>query len=83
MLILCSKFGKTKVSPYICHIEIRNQLNNKDMKTNYKVTVYSEFTKRNRTIKLYQMDFGQLAEWVKTFEQTKGLVIKKIINTTI
>nr|DAH34984.1 MAG TPA: hypothetical protein [Caudoviricetes sp.] len=29
MLILCSKFGKTKTSPYICHIEIRNQLNNK------------------------------------------------------
>lgn len=53
------------------------------MKANYRVTVYSDFTKRNRTVKLYQMDFGQLAEWVKTFEQTKGLVIKKIVNTNI
>lgn len=53
------------------------------MKANYRVTVYSDFTKRNRTVKLYQMDFSQLAEWVKTFEQTKGLVIKKIVNTSI
>jgi hypothetical protein len=37
------------------------------MKANYGFRLYSEFTKRNRTIKLYQMDFGQLAEWMKTF----------------
>lgn len=43
------------------------------MKANYRVTVYSDFTKRNRTVKLYQMDFGQLAEWMKTFEQKKDL----------
>lgn len=53
------------------------------MKANYRVTVYSDFTKRNRTVKLYQMDFGQLAEWVKTLEQTKGVAIKKIVNTSI
>lgn len=41
------------------------------MKANYRIRLYSEFTKRSRTIKLYQMDFGQLAEWMKTFEQTK------------
>jgi hypothetical protein len=58
-------------------IEFRN------MKANYRVRLYSEFTKRSRTIKLYQMDFGQLAEWMKTFEQTKGLVIKKIINVSM
>lgn len=34
------------------------------MKANYSVRLYSEFTKRSRTIKLYQMDFGQLAEWI-------------------
>lgn len=37
------------------------------MKANYSVRLYSEFTKRSRTIKLYQMDFGQLTEWMKTF----------------
>lgn len=53
------------------------------MKANYRVRLYSEFTKRSRTIKLHQMDFGQLAEWMKTFEQTEGLVIKKIINVSM
>nr|DAH57045.1 MAG TPA: hypothetical protein [Caudoviricetes sp.] len=30
MLRLLSKFGSFGNSPYICHIEIRNQLNNKN-----------------------------------------------------
>lgn len=29
------------------------------------------------------MDFIQLAEWVKTFEQTKGFDIVSIVNVTL
>lgn len=53
------------------------------MKANYRVIVYSEFTKRDRTIKLYQMDLEDLADWLRTFNQTKGLIIRRIINNDI
>ena len=53
MLRLLSKFGSLGNSPYICHIEIRNKLNKKNMITKDEIKNFGEANNWRGCIGLY------------------------------